>query len=204
VRDCSQIDATIAADVLTFATSIFSLNSNSSRAGENPMSQSSWPPRFQTRAQVNRYFGGTTIRCLLCGGRFRRLASHLALKHGTSASGYKRRFGLPWSRGLTSATSHRKSGWNAKRRAVASKLAHRTRFFEHAHTTSRRESPEYIKREWSKNLGAHSRGFGSRFERSVRKLFERGLVDREIARTLGVNRMTVNQITRKWRKSKRP
>jgi hypothetical protein len=127
----------------------------------------------------------------------------LAFKHGTGASEYKERFGLPWSRGLTSAASHRKSGWNAKRRAKASTLARRTRFFQHAHTTSRRESPDYIKREWVKNLGAHSRGFGSRFEHSVRRLFKQGLVDREIAKRLRVNRMTVNQITRKWRRSKR-
>jgi len=29
---------------------------------------------FKTRREVERYFGGKTIECLLCGQRFRRLA----------------------------------------------------------------------------------------------------------------------------------
>jgi transposase len=53
------------------------------------------------------------------------------------------------------------------------------------------------------NLGAKCRGFGKRFERSVQRLFEKGLIDREIATRLGVNIMTVNCRTRKWRKDGR-
>ncbi len=48
--------------------------------------------RFETRREVDRYFGGKTIRCLLCGQRFRRLAFHLAAKHGITADDYKARF----------------------------------------------------------------------------------------------------------------
>jgi ATP/maltotriose-dependent transcriptional regulator MalT len=156
--------------------------------------------RFRTRAQVDRYFGGATIVCLLCGRRFRRLASHVTRKHALSAADYKRLFGLPWSRGLTSAASHRNSGWNAKRRAEAERQARRTRFFDHAHATPRRESPAYIKQEWTKNLAARAAGLGREFERRVRALFAQGLADHEIARALGVARMTVNRRTRKWRK----
>jgi hypothetical protein len=120
--------------------------------------------------------------------------------HDMSATEYKVRFGLPWSRGLTSAASHRNSGWNAKRRAKARKLAKLTRFFELAHSSSRRESPTYIRNEWTKNLGSRSRGFGQKFERKARALFDKGLLDGEIARSLGVARVTVNKRTRKWRK----
>src|SRR5262245_9079001 len=60
------------------------------------------PPAFKTCRDVERYFGGKTIECLLCGQRFRR-GGHLAAKHEMSVDEYRTRFGLPWSRGLTSA-----------------------------------------------------------------------------------------------------
>jgi predicted transcriptional regulator len=160
------------------------------------------PQSFQTQAQVNRYFGNKTISCLLCHKEFQRLASHLAYKHHMTAEQYKELFGLPWTRGLTSASSHRKSGWSAERRIKAGKLARRTRFFEHAHPAPRRESPNYIRRAFVRNLGIRATGFGKRFEQRVCALFKKGLIDREIAHILGVNRMTVNLRTRKWRRQK--
>lgn len=112
---------------------------------------------FQTSAEIDRHFGAKTIKCLLCGMRFRRLSSHLAYKHDTTAAEYKTLFNLPWTRGLTSAASHSNSGWTAKRRVEARKLARQTRFFELAHSTSRRKSPAYIKQRWIKNLGTPTR-----------------------------------------------
>jgi hypothetical protein len=44
------------------------------------------PLPFQTRREVARYFGGKTIRCRLCGQRFRRVGTHLAAKHDMSAN----------------------------------------------------------------------------------------------------------------------
>jgi ROS/MUCR transcriptional regulator protein len=160
--------------------------------------------RFSTRADVGHYFASKSIKCLLCGKRFGRLASHLAYKHNTNAAEYKRRFALPWTRGLTSGASHRKSGWNAKRRAHASRLAQRTRFFRFAKSgrDRRRESPTYIKSAWRRNLGKYADGFGKSFDRRVRALFDKGHIDREIAQTLRVNRMTVNRRTRTWRRRK--
>ncbi len=160
--------------------------------------------RFNTRSEVGRYFARKTIKCLLCGKRFGRLASHLAYKHNTRAAEYKRRFALPWTRGLTSAASHRNFGWNPKHRAQASRLARRTRFFMFAKSgrDRRRESPTYIRSAWRKNLGNHAAGFGKSFDRRVRTLFEKGHTDQEIGRALGVNRMTVNRRTRVWRSRK--
>ena len=63
------------------------------------------PAAFKTRSDIARYFGGNAIECLICGRRFKRLHTHLAAKHGMAADDYKKRFGLPWTRGLTSATS---------------------------------------------------------------------------------------------------
>jgi hypothetical protein len=158
--------------------------------------------RFRTSKEVKRYFGGKTIQCLLCEKPLMRLASHLFFMHDMSAAEYKLRFGLPWSRGLTSAASHRNSGWDAKRRARARRLAKLTRFFEFAHPSSRRESPTYIQNERTKHLGSRATGFGEKFERKVRALFDKGLLDREIAQSLGVARMTVNKRSKKWRKKR--
>lgn len=87
------------------------------------MLQSARFQRFRTSEEVERYFSGKTIKCLLCQKPLMRLASHLFFMHAMSAAEYKVRFGLPWTRGLTSAASHRNSGWNAKRRARARRLA---------------------------------------------------------------------------------
>jgi hypothetical protein len=39
---------------------------------------------FRTRGEIERYFGGKTIKCLICGRRLKRLAFHLAVKHDMS------------------------------------------------------------------------------------------------------------------------
>ena len=160
------------------------------------------PPLFRTRRAVERYFGGKTIKCLLCGRRFGRLSFHLAAKHGVTTDEYKSRFGLPWHRGLTSALSHANSGWNDDRRAKASKLARRSRFFTLAHLAPRREMAPFLKVEAVRHLGANAAGFGRGFESRVRVLFERGLADAAIAQALNVNKMTVNRRTKHWRKPK--
>jgi hypothetical protein len=161
------------------------------------------PPPFKTRREVARYFNGKKIRCLLCGKLFRRLAFHLAAKHRITTSDYKGVFGLPWTRGLACVDSHRNSGWTAARRANASREARKTKFFRFAHPAPRREDAPFVKRERLRHLGGRAAGFGPAFERRVRLLFERGLIDEAIAQALKVNRMTVNLRTRKWRARKR-
>ncbi len=167
-----------------------------------PFMQRTKLPFFRTRRAVERYFGGKTIKCLLCGGRFRRLSFHLAAKHGVTTDDYKSRFGLAWSRGLTSAPSHANSGWDDDRKAKASKLARRSRFFKLAHPAPRREPALFLKLEAVKNLGTNAVGFGKEFESRVRVLFRRGCTDAAIAQVLNVNRLTVNKRTKRWRKRK--
>jgi hypothetical protein len=157
------------------------------------------PPFFRTRQAIDRYFGGKTIKCLLCGRRFRRLSFHLAAKHAVTTDDYESQFGLPWTRGLTSAPSHAKSGWNNERKAKASKLARKSRFFTLAHRASRRELPLFLRLETARNLGANAVGFGKEFESRVRILFKQGLTDSVISQILNVNRMTVNRRTKRWR-----
>jgi len=160
------------------------------------------PRLFRTRREVESYFSGKTIKCLLCGGRFGRLSFHLAAKHGVTTDEYKSGFGLPWSRGLTSALSRANSGWNDHRRAKASRLARKSKFFKFAHPAPRREAAPFLRVEAAKNLSANAAGFGKAFESRVRVLFGRGLTDAAIAKVLRVNRMTVNQRTKRWRKTR--
>jgi hypothetical protein len=159
-------------------------------------------PFFRTRREVERYFNGKTIQCLLCGTRFKRLSFHLAARHAMTTDDYKSQFELPWTRGLTSAPSHDNSGWSDDRKAKASMLARTTRFFKLAHTGSRRQVAPFLKIEAEKNLGPHSAGFGEAFESRVRGLFAKGFTDAVIAQALDVNRNTVNRRTKYWRKPK--
>jgi hypothetical protein len=156
---------------------------------------------FRTRQEVNRYFSGKTIKCLICGKGFGRLSFHLAAKHGITTDAYKSRFGLPWTRGLTSAQSHVNSGWTKARKAKARKLARKSKFFKYAHPAPRRQAPAFLKMETQQNLGPNSEGFGKPFASLVRTLFLQGLPDGAIAKALDVHRMTVNRRTRYWRKN---
>jgi hypothetical protein len=160
------------------------------------------PPAFKTRREIERYFSGDTIECLICGRHFKRLQTHLAVKHGVAADEYKSRFGLPWTRGLTSAASLANSGWTDERKAKARKLARKSRFFKLAHLTPRREAAPFLKAEAIEHLGVNAKAFGKQFDLRVRALAEMGLGNRAIARALKVAHTTVLKRTKQWHKGK--
>ena len=155
---------------------------------------------FRTRREIERYFGGDTIECLICGRHFKRLHTHLAAKHGMAVDEYKRRFGLPGTRGLTSATSLANSGWTDERKAKARKLARKTRFFRLAHLTPRRELAPFLKTEAVEHLGVNAKPFRAKFDAQVRALAKQGLSVRGIARALKVAHSTVLERTKGRRK----
>jgi ROS/MUCR transcriptional regulator protein len=160
-------------------------------------------PFFRTAEEVDQYFAGDRIKCLICGMQFRRLWAHLAAKHKTSVDDYRVQFGLPWTRGLTSSASNAAAGWTPARKKKARKLAKKTRFFELAHASNRRQLAPFLKEQAIQNLGKHAVGFGDSFERQVRILFAKGLTDGAIAKKLGVGRATVTYRTMHWRKQRR-
>jgi hypothetical protein len=157
------------------------------------------PQAFATRKQVERYFSGKTIECLLCGQHFDRLSPHLTRTHCMAPDEYRERFGLPWSRGLTSAVSHAAIKWTAKRRAKARQRVKKSRFFEYSHRR-RREVAPYLKLEALQHLGIDPSAYGEKFAQRVRALFDKGYSDRRIADALKVGSSTVNRRTRHWRK----
>jgi hypothetical protein len=56
---------------------------------------------FETKEEVDDYFSGDEIECLLCGRRLRMIGgSHLSRMHQLSVQEYKYKFGLPNGKGL--------------------------------------------------------------------------------------------------------
>jgi len=96
-------------------------------------------------------------RCVSTLSAFKRI---WAAKHGIAADDYKKRFGLPWTRGLTSAASLANSGWTDERKAKARKLARKSQFFKLAHLTPRREFAPFLKAEAVEHLGANATPYG--------------------------------------------
>jgi ROS/MUCR transcriptional regulator protein len=160
------------------------------------------PPPFKTRHDIERYFSDDTIECLMCGRHLQRLHSHLNSKHGMTADEYKSKFGLPWSRGLTSAASTANSGWTEERKRRARKLALKNRFFESAHSVPKRELAPFLKVEAAEHLGAAAKPYGKAFDQRVSALVAKGLGYRAIARALRVAHATVLKRDKQRHKSK--
>ena len=81
-------------------------------------------------------------------------------------------------------------GYN-KRKAKARKLARKSRLFELAHLTQRREFAPFLKAEAVEHLGANAKAFGKKFDLRVRALAAKGLSIRAIARVLKVSHTAV-------------
>lgn len=58
---------------------------------------------FESREELDAYFTGDRITCLLCGHRYRSLGPHLSSAHGTSVDEYREAYGIPYLKGLTSS-----------------------------------------------------------------------------------------------------
>ncbi len=61
--------------------------------------------KLLTKEEVDGYFAGENIQCLICGRWFQLISyRHLGFGHGVTPDEYRERFGLPWTRGLTGKT----------------------------------------------------------------------------------------------------
>lgn len=63
------------------------------------------PAAPMTSEQIESYFSGDTIICLMCGKNYRNVGIHLSAVHQMTPREYKDRYGLPYSRGLISDES---------------------------------------------------------------------------------------------------
>jgi len=62
-----------------------------------------WNAKLITKNEIDEYFSNSEgIQCLLCGRIYKSLNGHLRIIHEISHEEYRRRYGLPWRRGLVS------------------------------------------------------------------------------------------------------
>ncbi len=64
------------------------------------------PARNFSLEEIESYFCGDKITCLLCGKTYKSLGNHLSRVHEMSADTYKERYGFIYTRGLDSGSSH--------------------------------------------------------------------------------------------------
>lgn len=66
--------------------------------------------KFTSKKQVDEYFSGDEIECLICNKTFKSVGGrHLTEMHGINARQYKQKFGLPLSRGLSCDSTREKT-----------------------------------------------------------------------------------------------
>ena len=82
-------------------------NSNAKKAAAIRVARPGYPKtlKFENTQQVQDYMEGDRITCLLCGRYFRALGQHLIRIHETTPDTYRKRYGIPWSYGLTCTES---------------------------------------------------------------------------------------------------
>lgn len=69
---------------------------------------------FQTKEEIDNYFTGDTIVCLLCGKSYKALNAHLQV-HGFNEVSYKEKYGLPYHRGLCGEATKKLHSINFKK-----------------------------------------------------------------------------------------
>lgn len=70
---------------------------------------------FKTVFEIENYFSGDKIECLVCGKWFKELGWHLKKKHNMQCDEYREKYGLPWTRGLVSEELHVRKSDMAKK-----------------------------------------------------------------------------------------
>jgi hypothetical protein len=72
-------------------------------------------PRPFSKEEIDRYFAGEKIQCLICGKMYRSFNNHLRI-HDVTVDEYKEMYGLPWGRGLTGKAANRTRSTVVRRR----------------------------------------------------------------------------------------
>ena len=75
-----------------------------------------WNGKFEDKKEIDNYFAGDKIQCLLCGKWFQSLPTHLIRVHEIIPDQYKEKYGLPWKRGLCGTGTSKKLGKNMRER----------------------------------------------------------------------------------------
>lgn len=156
--------------------------------------------RFKTKEEIAKYFSGDRIQCLICGKWYKALGPHLKA-HDMNVNQYKKRFGLPWSKGLCSRDTTDKYRNNAK--VLRSKGLILTGIVSEEHDKKvhkkghRRITPLHSKflSKKAKKLGGKN-AYKHLDMETCKELTAQGLNQIEIGNYFGVAQMTISRFMR--------
>ena len=69
---------------------------------------------FTSRVEMEDYFEGDKITCLLCGHKYRQLDPHLKAVHDMTCDDYREKHGIPYTKGLCSSHKSRQESRRMK------------------------------------------------------------------------------------------
>lgn len=159
---------------------------------------------FKTKEDIEYYFKGDKIQCLICGKWFKALNGHFKA-HGMNVDQYKEMFGLPWSRGLCGCKTADKFRDNAE--TLRSKGLLLTGFVsdEHEKKVHRRGpirtnlSHSKDRSDFFKKLGAKNKYESLDFDECWR-LFNGGMTQAKIGKKFGMSQSAVGRFMNKGNK----
>ena len=105
--------------------------------------------KFTTKKEINEYFLGDRLQCLICGKWYIMLGIHLLRAHDMTCDEYKLKYGLPWVRGLVPEETRIKQSNTAKRLVNEGRIAKHfdyVTFHEKAIRSDRRPIQPYHKK----------------------------------------------------------
>lgn len=113
--------------------------------------------KLQTKEEVEEYFSHEKIECLICGKKYKSLASHIVRVHGVTVEEYKDKFNLPYSRGLIGAATKNLQSERMKKR-IADKDPSLMPIHEVAHIGQQKKNRyrDYTKEDMSKRITKHN------------------------------------------------
>ena len=156
---------------------------------------------FKNKEDIENYFKGDKIQCLICEKYFKALGTHLYKTHHINVDQYKKKFGLPWSRGLCGCVTADKFRDNAETLRVEGKLLTGIISEEHSKKVHkkghRRVTPSH-----SKFLSHKMEKLGYKHAHKhldlevCNKLTAKGLTQKEIGIHFGVSQMAISRFMR--------
>jgi hypothetical protein len=155
---------------------------------------------FKTREQVEDYFSGDKIVCLLCGKEFKSLQSHLKV-HGVGAEEYKERYSLPKSVGLCGKASRLKRRDVTVRRRKAGTL-NKIVPAESINRSGSKYKPRFSSIEHIEAMQKGDKRRGEKHqntnlsESDVLTIYKSNMLQKELAVLYNVNPATISNIKR--------
>ncbi|MCP4688160.1 MAG: MucR family transcriptional regulator [Desulfobacterales bacterium] len=114
--------------------------------------------KFETDEEVEAYFAGEKIQCLLCGKWYMQLHLHVIGIHGVTADEYRELYGLPWSRGLTGRIVSKKKKKISKQLFLDGKILQKRGRPPWKNKKTLKPEPPYIRAKRRRNVVARLAG----------------------------------------------